>query len=111
MSGATPATTGIRPGAHDVEHGVRVDRGDVADQPDVDGLAADERRALLGGEQARVLTGQADGVGPVLVDQADQLPADLADQHHPHDVDRLRGGDAQAAAELGGRGPAGRASR
>jgi hypothetical protein len=39
----------------------------------------------------------------VLVDQPDQLPADLPDQHHPHDVDRLRGGDAQAAAELGGK--------
>ena len=62
----------------------------------------DQRRALLRGEQARVLAGEADGVGPVLVDQPDQLPADLADEHHAHDVDRLRGGDAQAAAELGG---------
>src|SRR6185369_50167 len=56
------------PGGDDVEHGVRVHRDDVADQPDVDGLPADERRALLGGEQVRVFARQTHGVRAVLVD-------------------------------------------
>ena len=48
----------------------------------------------------RVLTGQADRVRAVGVDQPDELAADLADEHHADDVHRLGGGDAQAAAEL-----------
>jgi hypothetical protein len=36
----------------------------------------------------------------VLVDQPHQLALDLADQHHPDDVHRLRRGDPQPAAEL-----------
>ncbi|GMA26330.1 hypothetical protein GCM10025864_40890 [Luteimicrobium album] len=35
------------------------------------------------------------------VDQPDELARDLTRQHHPDDVHRLRGRDAQAAAELG----------
>jgi hypothetical protein len=35
----------------------------------------------------------------VLVDQADQLPADLPGEHHPHHVHRLWRGDAVAADE------------
>jgi hypothetical protein len=86
----------------DVQHRVRVDPRDVTDQTDVDGLAPDQRGALLGREQTRVLPGQADGERPVGVDQPDELAPDLAEQHHPDDLHRLRGGDAQAAAELAG---------
>ena len=54
----------------------------------------------LGREQAGVLAGEPDRERAVLVDQADELAADLADEHHPDDVHRLGRGDAQAAAEL-----------
>ncbi len=83
-----------------VEDRLRPHLGDLADQAEVDLLAVDDGAGLLGGEQARVLAGQADGERAVLVDQPDQLALDLADQHHPHDVHRLGRGDSQAAAEL-----------
>ena len=67
----------------------RVDRDDVADEADVDRLAVDDRGGAGGGEQPAVLAGQADGQRAVLVDQADDLGADLADEHHADDVDRL----------------------
>ena len=51
----------------------------------------------LGGEQAGVLAGEPDRERAVLVDQADELALDLADQHHPDDVHRLGRGDPQAA--------------
>src|SRR5699024_2004016 len=39
-------------------------------------------------------------IGAVLVDEADQLAADLAEEHHAHVLHDLRRGDAEAAAEL-----------
>ena len=53
-------------------------------------------------EQAGVAAADADGVVAVGVDGGDELRVDLADEHHPGDVDGLGVGDAQAAAELGG---------
>ena len=50
---------------------------------------------------AAVLAGEADGVGAVRVDQADQFAAHLAGEHHADHVHGLRGGDPQAALELG----------
>src|SRR5262249_27989043 len=52
------------------------------------------------GEQTGVLAGHADGVRTVLVDQTDQLPADLADQHHADHIDGLGRGDAKATTKL-----------
>ena len=53
------------------------------------------------GDQTAVLAGQADGVGPVDVDRADDVATDLADEHHARDVERLRVGDPEAVDELG----------
>ena len=72
----------------------------LADQAEVDLLAVDDGVGRLGGEQAGVLAGEPDGDVAVLVDQADELALDLADEHHPDDVHRLRRGHPQAALEL-----------
>ena len=71
-------------------------------RPTSTGSPSTTRVAAHRGEQLGVLAGQADGERAVLVDQADQLAADLADEHHPDDVHRLGRGDPQAAAELAG---------
>ena len=99
-SGATLEITGIRPASIEVEHRLGAHLGDLADQAEVDLLAVDDGVGGLGGEQAGVLAGEPDGDAAVLVDQPDQLALHLADEHHPDDVHRLGGGDAQAAAEL-----------
>ena len=52
------------------------------------------------GEQLRVLAGDADGVGAVRVDEVHQLPAHLAEQHHPGDVEHLGRGDTEPALEI-----------
>ena len=57
-------------GLDQVEHGLGPDLGDLADQAEVDLLAVDDGVGGLGGEQAGVLAGQADGERAVLVDQA-----------------------------------------
>jgi hypothetical protein len=54
----------------------------------------------LGDEGVRVLPGQADRERTVRVDQPDDLPLYLADQHHPDHVHGLRCGDPQAGGEL-----------
>ena len=54
------------------------------------------------GEQLGVLTGDADRVRAVRVDQADEFAADLTEQHHPRDVEHLGCGDAEAALEVTG---------
>ena len=87
-------------GLDQVEHRLGAHLGDLADQAEVDLLAVDDGVGALGGEQAGVLAGEADGQRAVLVDQADQLALDLADEHHPDDVHRLGRGDPQPAAEL-----------
>ena len=99
-SGATLETTGIRPASMRSSTASGRTCADLADQAEVDLLAVDDGVGLLGGEQAGVLAGEADRERAVLVDQADQLALDLADQHHPDDVHRLRRGDPQPAAEL-----------
>ena len=81
-------------------HDLRLDVDDVADEPDVDGLAVDEGVAPLGGEQVRVLAGQADRERAVRVDEADDVGVDLADEHHADDLHRLGRRDPQPAAEL-----------
>ncbi len=94
-------TTGMRPAAMRSRTAVGVDRGDVADEPDVGGRRPSTDDGATGrGEQLRVLTGDPDGVWAVRVDQADEFAADLTEQHHPHDVHDLGGGDAEPAAEL-----------
>ncbi len=89
-------------GGDQVVQGAGVDRLHVADQPEVDLLVAHRESLALRGEQPAVLAGHPDGERPVLVDQVHQLPADLADEHHPHHIHRLRGGNPKAAAELRG---------
>ena len=79
---------------------VGVDPLDIADQTDVGGHAVDGDAAAHRGEQVRVLAGDADGVGPVRVDQVHQLAADLAEQHHPRHVEHLGRRDAEAALEI-----------
>ncbi len=90
-----------------VGDGAGVDADHVADQADVDlvggpVLGRHGGRAPPCGQQAGVLAGHPDGVGPVGVDEADQLAPDGPRQDHPDDVHRLGGGDAVAAAELAG---------
>ena len=99
-SGAIVDTTGIRPAAMRSSTASGFDRGDVADEADVGRPALDEDGAPGGGEQVRVLAGDADRVRAVRVDQADEFAADLPEQHHPHDVHHLGRGDPEAAAEL-----------
>ena len=91
---------GDPPGVEDVLHGSGVDRLDVADQAEVDLLAVDVGAATAGPEERGVLAGQPHGDRAVLVEQADELAADLAGEHHPDDVHHLGGGDPQAATEL-----------
>ena len=76
-------------GLDEVEHGLGAHLRHLPHQSEVDLLAVDDRVGGLGGEQPGVLAGEADGERSVLVDQADQLALDLADQHHPDDVHRL----------------------
>src|SRR5690348_6579843 len=77
-----------------------VDAFDIADQSDVGGHPVDRDAAPHRGEQCGVFTGDADGVRAVCVDQVHQFPADLAEQHHPGDVEHLRGGDPETALEI-----------
>ena len=71
-----------------------VDGVDVADEAEL-GVAG---RRL---DQPGVLAADADGVVAVEVDGRDELRVDLADEHHPGDVDGLGVGDPQPVAELG----------
>ena len=71
---------------------VRVDPADVADE-------AEAGVPLADGDEAGVLPRQADGVGAVAVDGADDLAVDLAQQGHADDVDGLRVGDPQTLDE------------
>ena len=99
MSGATLEITGIRPAS---TRSSTASGRTCATSPtaEVDLLAVDDRAGTTGGEQAGVLAGEPDRQRAVLVDQADQLALDLADEHHPDDVHRLGGGDPQPAPEL-----------
>ena len=74
---------------NEIEYGGGLDRGHVTDEADVGGLPFDEDVAAGGGEQVRVLAGDADRVGAVRVDQTDEFAAHLPEQHHPHDVHHL----------------------
>ncbi|GAB4006207.1 hypothetical protein GCM10029992_56230 [Glycomyces albus] len=89
------------PGVDDVVDRGGVDAGHVADPAHVDPLAVHVGPAALGGEQPRVLAAHADRVRAVVVDEAHQLAADLADQDHADHVGGLGCGHAQAAPELG----------
>ena len=73
---------------------VGVDRGDVADEAELRGRGP-------GADEAGVLAGDADRQRPVDVDGRDDVPVDLADQHHAGDVEGLGVGDPQAVDELG----------
>ena len=90
-------------GVEDVHHGRRVHALDVADEAEVDvGAVVGHAGRACGAEQPGVLPGEADGQRAVLVEQADQLAADLAGQDHPDDLHHLGRGDAQAVPELAG---------
>ena len=58
--------------------------------------------APAGAEQPGVLAGEADGQRAVLVEQADELAADLAGEDHPDDLHDLGRRDPQPVAELAG---------
>ncbi len=70
----------------------RADRSDIADETEL-GIAQ------LGVDQAAVLAGHADCIGAVAVDTADDVAADLTDEHHPGDVEGLGVGDPETVAE------------
>jgi hypothetical protein len=97
-SGATVATTGV----DQVDHRLGTDFGDLPHEAEVDLLPVQLQALALGGEQAGVLAGEADGEGAVGVQQPDQLAVHLSHQHHAHHVHRLGRGDPQPAAELAG---------
>src|SRR5699024_8238487 len=88
-------------GVQQVTDGFDAHAGHGSDVAEVDVLAVDDGGAAHGGEHPGVLAGHPDGVRAVLVDQPHELPADLPDQHHPHDVHGVAVGHAQAAAEGG----------
>ena len=69
-------------------------RSDVADEAELLG-------ALLGGDQVGVLAREPDRQRRVHVDGRDDLPVDLAHEHHAGDVEGLGVGDPQPVAELG----------
>ena len=87
-------------GGNQVAHGIGVDVFDIADQTDVGGHAVDGDAAPHRREQLGVLTGDADRVRAIGVDQADQFPADLTEQHHSGDVEHLGCGDPEATLEI-----------
>ena len=99
-SGATVEMTGIRPAAIRSVTAPALTAATSPTRPTSTASPSTVGRAARRGEQPGVLAGHADRERAVLVDQPDQLPADLADQHHPDHVDRLRRGDPQPAAEL-----------
>ncbi len=72
----------------------RVDGYDIADIAEL-GIAG------RGRDEACVLAGEPDREGPMNVDRPDDVTVDLADEHHPRDVERLGVGDSVPAAELG----------
>ena len=71
----------------------RIDRLHITDEAEI-GVASHSP------DETGVLTGDADGEWAVHVDCRDELRIDLADQHHPDDVDGLAIGDAQPVAKL-----------
>ena len=73
---------------------------DVADETDVGGDAVDRDTSAHGGEEVRVLAGHADGVWAMRVDQVDQFPADLTEQHHPDDLQHFGRRHPEAALEI-----------
>jgi hypothetical protein len=81
-------------------HRAGLDPGDVADQADVDLLAVDVGEALDRSHGVGVLAGHAHRERPVLVEQADELPLDLAGQDHPDHVHGLGRGDPQPRGEV-----------
>ena len=99
-SGAMVDTTGMRPAPMRSSDRRGVDVVDVADQADVGGHPVDGDAAPHRGEQLGVLTGDPDRVRAVGVDQVHQFATDLAEQHHPRDVEHLRCGDPEAALEI-----------
>ena len=99
-SGATVETTGMRPASRMSCTAAGVDRLDVTDESEVDLLAVDVGAATARAEERGVLPRQPDRHRTVLVEQADELAADLAGEHHPHHVHDLGGGDPQATPEL-----------
>ena len=75
---------------------IGADIGDVADE-------AERGIARRRDQQAAILARHADRdriVARLAVDRGDEVAVDLADQHHPHDLERLGVGDAQAVAEF-----------
>ncbi|CKS80187.1 Uncharacterised protein [Mycobacterium tuberculosis] len=83
-----------------IQHCRGVHLVDVADQADVGGHAVDGDAAPHGGEQLRVLAGDPDGIRSVRVDQVDQFPAHLTEQHHPGHVEHFGCGDPESALEV-----------
>jgi hypothetical protein len=87
---------------NEIQYRPGVDLLDVTDEADVGGDTVDGHAAPHRGEQLSVLTGDADGVGPVGVDQPDEFTADLTEQHHPGHVEHFRCGDAKSTLEVAG---------
>ena len=96
-SGATMEITGIRPASTRSRTASGRTSATSPTRPRSTSSPSTTVLVALGGEQAGVLAGEADGERAVLVDQPDELALDLADEHHPDDVHRLGRGDPQAA--------------
>ena len=86
-------TTGIRSSASSRSRIAGFTRVDVADEAEV-GVRA------VASDEPGVLAAQPDGERAVHVDRRDDVAVDLADEHHPGDVEGLGVGDPQAVAEL-----------
>ena len=100
-------------GCHRRDHGdapVVQERGDelrshlddISHEAEVHLDSVDHGATPLGGEQVRILAGQADGKGAMRIDERDNLPLHLAREDHPDDIHGLRRGHAQATTEFTG---------
>ena len=85
---------------NEIAHHRSIHMIDVANQADISLNAVDPHTATHRRQQFRVLTGEADGVRSVRIDQIHQFPADLSEQHHADDVENLGRGDPESALEL-----------
>src|SRR5699024_3567864 len=81
-------------------HDRGIDADHVADEPDIDGFAVHVGVAPARAEEPRVLPRDPHRERFAEVELVDERALDLPGEHHPHDVHRLRGGHAQAAAEF-----------
>src|SRR3954468_22254034 len=73
---------------------------DIADKAKIGRNAVNGDAAAPSSEQMGVLTGDPDGIRAMRVDEAHQLTADLAEQHHPGDIEPLGRRHPEATLEI-----------